>query len=884
MHLRAAKLSVLLAALLGFEACDRPSGGDGKTGEATGGERAWEIVNPHSSAWPLGPVAVGGKGFVSKAGNGVRFSADGKSWRDAKLPASRNGSDVGKIIFGADRYVMLRRKEILASDDGASWEIRVDGAKYFYSAAYGNGVFVAGGPHGSLMISKDGKAWNESRMDTSMDFTSMEFGNGAFVAVNSEKDEIWYSPDAMNWSKVQDIEIPPREEDEERADESGEDGYAEKGPSYVIFGNGRFLVVGRQFYQSKDGRTWQADGASLEEPVYFANDRFIAFERNGDNGPVGVATSKDLAEWDRQETDLDFKPDWVAYLNGRYVTAKDPGDHGFYAVCSPELSHWSPADMATVQNLHGIAFGGNRFVAVGDSGTVLTSPDGFAWSAEKKPTSENLAEVAYGNGTFVAVGFRGPPLRSRNGEAWEAASSAPAEGLSSVVFGNGLFVAVAGGNTTAVLVSENGKAWTRVAVGEMIRPKLVFGNGVFLLAGEDKVFRSTDARQWSRSWLGGKAMSEIGFDGSRFFFRSGGVSATGWSKLESVDGVDWNENPSLPEARRESVPEDKGEAILAKPRIYWRTSDTLFELAKPGVAIYASEYGNGVFVGVGFNGAVAALQIPYRPAAGEGPARAVAGEKTGPFAARLFLGQLDGRYLIRMRLTHAGESLAGDYRYLRQTASLRLQGRMAADGEFTLRESLPGGKSTGTMAGRLYRGTIRGEWADPQGTKRLSLMGREATDKQMSEMAQRFAAAYAKRVGTYLVSDFGDMVGANTMYGCDRKDTGWSCGGSSLSGGLRTPFEGFDPDFDPKLISSIRVEIKKDLTVEVFVKGKSRWIQPAGENRLAFFRERNAIAKGIRIKEMAVADSRENGIFDLFENENGLMLDGHPQMELKKIP
>jgi len=44
------------------------------------------------------------------------------------------------------------------------------------------------------------------------------------------------------------------------------------------------------------------------------------------------------------------------------------------------------------------------YVAVGDSGTILTSPDGTTWTSRTSGTTEQLHGVTYANSTFVTVG------------------------------------------------------------------------------------------------------------------------------------------------------------------------------------------------------------------------------------------------------------------------------------------------------------------------------------------------------------------------------------------------------------------------------------------------------------------------------------------------
>ena len=49
-----------------------------------------------------------------------------------------------------------------------------------------------------------------------------------------------------------------------------------------------------------------------------------------------------------------------------------------------------------------------KFVAVGSSGTILTSTDGTTWTSRTSGTSEHLMGITYGNSTYVAVGIQEP--------------------------------------------------------------------------------------------------------------------------------------------------------------------------------------------------------------------------------------------------------------------------------------------------------------------------------------------------------------------------------------------------------------------------------------------------------------------------------------------
>lgn len=69
-----------------------------------------------------------------------------------------------------------------------------------------------------------------------------------------------------------------------------------------------------------------------------------------------------------------------------------------------------------------VAKGGNRYVAVGESGAIITSTDGVKWKAVNSGTTNALFSVAYGSGTFIAAG-NNVILKSTNGINWNIVKS-----------------------------------------------------------------------------------------------------------------------------------------------------------------------------------------------------------------------------------------------------------------------------------------------------------------------------------------------------------------------------------------------------------------------------------------------------------------------------
>ena len=75
-----------------------------------------------------------------------------------------------------------------------------------------------------------------------------------------------------------------------------------------------------------------------------------------------------------------------------------------------------------------------KFVAVGDSGTILSSPEGTTWTLRNSSLTNNIYNVIYGNSTFVAVGVSGTILTSSDATTWTSRTSGTSEGFRRVFY------------------------------------------------------------------------------------------------------------------------------------------------------------------------------------------------------------------------------------------------------------------------------------------------------------------------------------------------------------------------------------------------------------------------------------------------------------------
>lgn len=114
------------------------------------------------------------------------------------------------------------------------------------------------------------------------------------------------------------------------------------------------------------------------------------------------------------------------------------------------LDNWQMRNPIPQGNsLFAITYGNNTFIAVGDSGTILSSVDSITWNSRSSGVPNGLNGITYGNNIFVAVMSRltgtywsDAILTSVDGITWTRRSSGATNTLLGIINGNNTFVAV----------------------------------------------------------------------------------------------------------------------------------------------------------------------------------------------------------------------------------------------------------------------------------------------------------------------------------------------------------------------------------------------------------------------------------------------------------
>jgi hypothetical protein len=235
----------------------------------------------------------------------------------------------------------------------------------------------------------------------------------------------------------------------------------------------------------------------------------------------------------------------VVWTGTQFVAVGDSGA----VVTSPDGVTWTPRTSGTSSQLRAVAWSGALLVAVGDGGDVRTSPNGVTWTARASGTTGDLNGLTWSGSQFVAVGYAGATVASPTGTSWTPMDAGVDHTLRAVTWSGSQFVAVGdaanpsgvGYYFTTVLSSPDGVTWTRqsdTGNGLNTLTAVSWSGSEFVALGfNDAVLTSPDGVTWTSRDPGlanGVSLYGGAWDGTQFE-----AAGTGGVLTRSPDGVMW---------------------------------------------------------------------------------------------------------------------------------------------------------------------------------------------------------------------------------------------------------------------------------------------------------------------------------------------------------
>ncbi len=457
------------------------------------------------------------------------------------------GADINDVTYGSQGFVAVGDSgQILISEDGQNWEERsvseTNGeplTEDLLGVAFGNGLYLAVGAQ-KLISSTDARNWTVVTTWT-VPVNSVTFGNGLFVATG-DVSTILYSTNGTTWQggSVNGIHEPAPLRDSVYDEDSG--GWVAVGdPALFRLPNGDEKEM-TQLFVSNDGQTWtRQPSPEIAEDEFFAQPLFTLAAGDGKVRAFG-------------EGRLIYFPaddSWVISALGDFPTfasiyTKGNGFGGFvYAGQNGAISGLEPRFISfpgVTENLNGLAFGSESYVAVGDNGRILISSDARDWVIRSTGNLAPLNDIAVDLfGRYVAVGDGGTILRSNDSISWTPAGGVPdlteSGDLNAVTTGADGFAAV--GDFGTILLSSEGENWA-------ISPSGIFGhlNGVAAI-GTTRVVVGAKGTilldEGGDNWIEQNAAG-VSTDLLDVHYAAGQFTAVGKGGvvLTSSDGQSWN--------------------------------------------------------------------------------------------------------------------------------------------------------------------------------------------------------------------------------------------------------------------------------------------------------------------------------------------------------
>lgn len=261
--------------------------------------------------------------------------------------------------------------------------------------------------------------------------------------------------------------------------------------------------------------------------------------------------------------------------------------------------------------LRSVVYGGGQFVAVGVSGTIITSPDGSTWTVQNSPTTNNLRSVAYGGGQYVAAGEGGVAMTSPDGVNWAVHDiGSPGWTVAGVTYGTvagkGLWVAAVLGNF--VLTSADGITWSMQPASALVNFTGVTYTGAQFVAwasdasDKDWAYTSVDGVSWTPHLAGTNFIATgVAYDST-----SGLLAGLdkGGTIYTTTDLATWK---TYTAKSPESVAFGAGKAVAVGDQGNWSKFDGVNWTAGTRFTnsdLYGAAYGAGTFVAVGAHGTI----------------------------------------------------------------------------------------------------------------------------------------------------------------------------------------------------------------------------------------------------------------------------------------
>lgn len=323
-----------------------------------------------------------------------------------------------------------------------TWTQQANGATdaAMYGAAASPTTIVAVGNNGAVATSSDGgNTWVKQNSGTTQTLNAVAWSPalGLFV-VAASSGFVFTSPNGADWSPS----TTP-------ASSTNSILYSIAwSPTLNIF-----VAVGADGFiiSSADGVSWGTVarfGSAVLRGITWDGSAFFIINTSSDSD---IITSTDGVNWQYRYSDGWFNG--LGTSGTRYVAVRNSGQ----LLTSTNNTDWFLSTNTNTSKLNDVTYAAGLFVAVGQSNSLVSANNGVSWVT--RTLGGDHTAVTYGAGLFVAVNTSGGISTTPEGLVWTARTSGTSSPLYDITYAStlGLFVAVGSG---VILTSPDGITWT----------------------------------------------------------------------------------------------------------------------------------------------------------------------------------------------------------------------------------------------------------------------------------------------------------------------------------------------------------------------------------------------------------------------------------------
>ena len=464
---------------------------------------------------------VNGEFIISTENGGIMVSSDGETWSEFLEPGLLTNEEIYSVAYGNGKYIAIGNNIILEYQfDEAEWTINnsIITEHSFNQIIFCQDRFIIIS-NNAFLHSLDGETWEVEIPNELNKFNRLDnFGydrNNKFIGIGSYSIDLNDHTDIVEMTKLTSVlstitddgllTIDSKEENSQlkitaisvfdptkydTADVTIEDMEIE---NLVLVPSSITLIQGTQCQFSAKATT-VGSGKVIDVMV-----KWSIVESNKISNTTSI-TEEGLLTIGQNELipSLTVKAVYTDEVSGKEIVVTANVIVEEYLDDIVEI-----IDNATTnETLNGIVYKNNKYIVVGNNGTIMNSSNGINWSLIiHNITTEHLNGITYGNNKYITIGNGGMILTSSDGIMWDYINLGEiTTSLNGITYGNNKYITI--GNGGMILTSSDGNIWTEIEHGLSTTNfvDINYHSGKFIVIGGDEssgvMLTSVDGQNW----------------------------------------------------------------------------------------------------------------------------------------------------------------------------------------------------------------------------------------------------------------------------------------------------------------------------------------------------------------------------------------------------